>query len=174
MNLGHWNYDKDPFNHDDYFGFIYLITLTDPEGRTIRYIGKKQFHSYKKSKRDKESNWKSYSSSSKHINKLIKDGAPVEFEILQLFETRGGLTAGECKVQWYLDVLTEKCDEGVPLYLNRQIGAVKFIPKEAITDETKRRLDEIHADGRVFIERQRQESGQASEEEAGGKEKETS
>jgi hypothetical protein len=148
--LGHWEYSGESFEVDDYFGFVYLITVTVPDGNPIRYIGKKQFHSYKKRKRDKESNWKKYTSSSKHINGLIKEGSKVSFEIIQLFETRGGLTAAECKVQWYLDVLTEKCSEGVPLYLNRQIGAVKFIPKEEVTDETKQRLDELYRTGRLL------------------------
>ena len=156
--LGHWSYDGEPFEVDDYFGFIYLITVSVPDGNPIRYIGKKQFHSYKKTKRDKESNWKKYTSSSKHINDLIEDGSELTFEMIQLFETRGGLSAAECKVQWYLDVLTEKCSEGIPLYLNRQIGAVKFIPKEAISDETKDRLNEIYRTGRVLIETKGEET----------------
>ena len=156
--LGHWNYKGDTFVVDDYFGFIYLITVSVPDGNPIRYIGKKQFHSYKKTKRDKESNWKSYTSSSKHINELKGNGSDMSYEMIQLFETRGGLSAAECKVQWYLDVLTEKCLLGVPLYLNRQIGAIKFIPKEAITDETKTRLDEIYRSGRLLIETKGEET----------------
>ena len=167
MSLGHWKYKGEDFNVDDYFGFVYMITVSVPEGNPIRYIGKKQFHSYKKTKRDKESNWKKYTSSSKHINGLLKEGSKATMEIIQLFETRGGLTAAECKVQWYLDVLTEKCPEGVPLYLNRQIGAVKFIPKEAISDETKSRLDELYRSGRVLIKAEGQETGETSEETEG-------
>ena len=82
----------------------------------------------------------------------------MSYEMIQLFETRGGLSAAECKVQWYLDVLTEKCLLGVPLYLNRQIGAIKFIPKEAITNETKTRLDEIYRSGRLLIETKGEET----------------
>jgi len=146
--LGHWDYKGDPFVVDDYFGFIYLITVSVPDGNPIRYVGKKQFHSYKKTKRDKESNWKSYTSSSKHINELIRNGSVLSYEMIQLFETRGGLSAAECKVQWYLDVLTEKC----------LLGAIKFIPKEAISDETKTRLDEIYRSGRLLIETKGEET----------------
>ena len=157
-SIGHWKYEGEPFDPDDYFGFIYIISV-DHDGGCTRYIGKKQFHSYKKKKRDKESDWRTYTSSSKHLNSLISEVAKdkVSLEIVQLFETRGGLVAGECKVQWYLDVLTEKDGEGVPLYLNRQIGAVKFIPKEAITDETKSKLDELYRSGRLLIQGQKQE-----------------
>ena len=66
-----------------------------------------------------------------------------KYEILQLFETKGGLSAGEVKVQWELDVLTEKYPDGTPVYLNRQIGAIKFIPKEEVNEETRERLSRI-------------------------------
>ena len=143
-DLGHWEYCGSPFDPDEYFGFIYLITCTHPK-EPKRYIGRKQFHQYRKGKDRVVSNWKTYSSSSKHINKLIKDFGKeyFEFEILQLFETKGGLSAGEVKVQWDLDVLTEKYPDGTPVFLNRQIGAIKFIPKEEVNHETRERLSTI-------------------------------
>lgn len=144
QDLGHWEYYGPPFDPDEYFGFIYLITCTHPE-EPKRYIGRKQFHQYRKGKDRVVSNWKTYSSSSKHINKLIEDFGKdyFEFEMLQLFETRGGLSAGEVKVQWELDVLTEKYPDGTPVFLNRQIGAIKFIPKEEVNHETRERLSTI-------------------------------
>jgi|15BtaG_2_1085339.scaffolds.fasta_scaffold01434_3 hypothetical protein len=153
-NIGHWNYEGEDFDPDDYFGFVYLISIRNSDGSYTRYIGKKQFHAYVKRKRGKQTKWREYTSSSKHLNDLLErtGGTGTSYEILQLFETRGGLVAGECKVQWYLDVLTEKGDDDVPLYYNRQIGAVKFIPKEAITDETKARLDDLYRSGRVLIQ----------------------
>lgn len=143
LDLGHWEYSGPDFDPDDFFGFVYVLTWDD--GQTRRYVGKKQFHSYKKRKRDKGSNWKTYRSSSKHLAELHKEFGDeyFKYDMLQLFETRGGLTAGECKVQWDLDVLTEKYPDDTPVYMNRQIGAVKFIPKESITDETKDRLEQI-------------------------------
>lgn len=144
QDLGHWTYNLEPFDPDEYFGFIYMISCTYPE-EPKRYIGRKQFHMYSKGKERKVSNWKKYSSSSKHINKMITDFGTefFEFEILQLFETRGGLSAGEVKVQWDLDVLTEKYPDGTPVFLNRQIGAIKFIPKESVNDQTRERISSI-------------------------------
>jgi hypothetical protein len=153
-DLGHWEYYGSPFDPDDYFGFIYLITCTDPENPK-RYIGRKQFHQYRKGKDRVVSNWKNYSSSSKHINNMVDELGSDQFkyEILQLFETKGGLSAGEVKVQWELDVL----------YLNRQIGAIKFIPKEEVNEETRERLSRI-ASG-VREERKDKEGLTDSEEE---------
>ena len=164
QNLGHWEYGGSPFDPDSYFGFIYLITCTHPE-EPKRYIGRKQFHMYRKGKDTAVSNWKTYSSSSKHINKMILDYGSdnFKFEILQLFETKGGLSAGEVKVQWELDVLTQKYTDGTPVFLNRQIGAIKFIPKEEVNERTRERLQGI-AFG-IREERESQESLKDSEEE---------
>ena len=164
QDLGHWEYYGSPFDPDDYFGFIYLITCTDPENPK-RYIGRKQFHQYRKGKDRVVSNWKTYSSSSKHINTMVEElgSDKFKYEILQLFETKGGLSAGEVKVQWELDVLTEKYPDGTPVYLNRQIGAIKFIPKEEVNEETRERLSRI-ASG-VREERKDKEGLTDSEEE---------
>jgi hypothetical protein len=122
---------------------------------------------YSKGKDRRVSNWKTYSSSSKHINNLIKELGTEHFtfEMLQLFETRGGLSAGEVKVQWYLDVLTQKYANGNPVFLNRQIGAIKFIPKEEIDDETIARLDRVYFAVREEQAESRKDSEEASVEE---------
>ena len=163
QDLGHWDYCGDPFDFDKYFGFIYMIQCTHPDNPT-RYIGRKQFHMYSKGKDRRVSNWKTYSSSSKHINNLIKELGTEHFtfEMLQLFETRGGLSAGEVKVQWYLDVLTQKYANGNPVFLNRQIGAIKFIPKEEIDDETIARLDRLYFTVREEQAKSRKDSEETS------------
>ena len=155
QDLGHWLYNGPPFDPEDYFGFIYMITCSHPD-EPKRYIGKKQFHMYRKGKERKVSNWKTYKSSSSHINKLISDLGEEYFtyEILQLFETKGGLSAGEVKVQWSLDVLTEKYPDGTPVFLNRQIGAIKFIPKESVDNETREKLLGITNDIREEFKKQ--------------------
>ena len=169
QDLGHWSYGGPPFDPEEYFGFIYLITCKHPS-EPKRYIGRKQFHQYRKGQERKVSNWRTYSSSSKHINNLIQELGKeyFEFEILQLFETKGGLSAGEVKVQWDLDVLTEKYPDGTPVFLNRQIGAIKFIPKEEVNHETRERLSEI-SDG-IRKEREEQEAVTDAEEEGISKE----
>jgi hypothetical protein len=80
-----------------------------------------------------------------------------------LFETKGGLSAGEVKVQWDLDVLTEKYPDGTPVFLNRQIGAIKFIPKEQVNDRTRERLQIISIG--IREERENKEDLSHSEEE---------
>ncbi len=131
---------------------------------------------YRKGKERKVSNWKTYSSSSSHINNLIRDLGEKYFtyEILQLFETKGGLSAGEVKVQWSLDVLTEKYPDGTPVFLNRQIGAIKFIPKESVDNETRQRLIGITNDIREEFKEQESrkdtEETTVSKEEADSKE----
>ena len=171
QDLGHWVYNGPDFDPDDYFGFIYLITCSHPE-EPKRYIGRKQFHMYRKGKERKVSNWKTYSSSSSHINKMIRDLGEEYFtyEILQLFKTKGGLSAGEVKVQWDLDVLTEKYPDGTPVFLNRQIGAIKFIPKESVDNETRQRLVGITDDIR---EEFKEQESRTDAEETAVSEKET-
>ena len=129
MKHGHWTYPK-KFKVDDYFGFVYEITDMI-SGR--RYIGKKQFHSYKKKKRYKESDWKTYTSSSKALNKdLAVSGKKVfKFKILRLYKTRGGLVYGEANHQHLKHVLTKRFpNSDVRMYYNGQIAGCKFIPKE--------------------------------------------
>lgn len=164
QDLGHWLYSGPPFDPEDYFGFIYMITCSHPD-EPKRYIGKKQFHMYRKGKERKVSNWKTYKSSSSHINKLISDLGEEYFtyEILQLFETKGGLSAGEVKVQWSLDVLTEKYPDGTPVFLNRQIGAIKFIPKESVDNETRKKLLGITNDIREEFKKQEASTNEKEE-----------
>ena len=76
-----WIYLDEPFTSEDigdYIGFVYL--LTDPNGK--KYVGKKLFVSKRKlpplkgksRKRTvvKESDWKTYYGSNKHLLELLK------------------------------------------------------------------------------------------------------
>jgi len=111
-----------------YFGFVYLITNT-VSGRM--YVGKKQYHRWSKRKKVGENDWHYYTGSSKDLNRDIKRLGQhnFEFKILKNYNTRGGLTYGEANKQHKLDVLTKPHPDG-RLYYNKQIGAVRFIPKE--------------------------------------------
>ncbi len=125
---GHW-VSRVKINPEEYFGFVYQITNLITQRK---YIGKKQFHSYRKKKKAKESDWLTYTSSSKELNQDIKNFKKnnFKFEILQVYKTRGGLVYGEANIQHKLDVLTA-CDlHGDREFYNGQIGAIKFIPKE--------------------------------------------
>ena len=44
---GHWTNLPDDFDPDEWFGFVYLITHKESG---IKYIGKKQIHSYTRKK----------------------------------------------------------------------------------------------------------------------------
>lgn len=148
MDTGHWNFPHE-FNPDDWFGFIYRITEVST-GR--EYIGKKQFHQYlkkavkgkvnKKSVK-KESDWKTYTSSSTHINLAIEANGKVNytFNIESLHKTRAALVYAEVRCQILEDVLRVRLADGItPKYFNRQVGGVKFIPPVEHSDETKMKI----------------------------------
>ncbi len=128
IGYGHWRYDGE-INVDESFGFVYMIT-NRVTGKN--YIGKKQFHSYRKKKRVAETKWQMYTSSSTEVNSDIKKlgKAKFIFRILQVYKTRGGLVYGEANLQHKYDVLTQKDKEGERLWYNKQIASTKFIPKE--------------------------------------------
>lgn len=118
-------------NPKKYFGFTYLITnLTN--GRM--YVGKKQYHQYKKKGRVQyaPSDWAFYQSSSKYVKEDIKlcGEEAFEFRILKNYNTRGGLVYGEANTQHKRDVLVKRLNEDLRLYYNAQIAGIKFIPKE--------------------------------------------
>jgi len=140
--LGHWatqSYlvQENPVDH---FGFVYVIK-NKKTGHL--YIGKKQTkHGGKKSSKNygKETNWKSYEGSSKHLTEQIKEFGKDNFKfvILELYSTRGGLNYCEIAFQTKCNVLTERLpDSDERLFLNAQIGAVRWIPKEFWTDEER-------------------------------------
>ena len=152
MELGHWEYDKE-FNYEEWFGFIYrIVDLSTSQ----HYIGKKQFQSTRRKivkdrknrkKVVKESDWKTYTSSSNHINQAIEDKGKDNFRFIieSLHKTKGSLTYAEVKKQVFEDVLRAKLKDGVtPKYYNKQISAVKFIPPEDLLEEiqmqTKKKL----------------------------------
>lgn len=121
-----------------FFGFIYLVTnLTN--GR--KYIGKKQYeftgyvkqkNSRRRKKVIKPSGWETYKSSSKYLQNDIKElGVDnFKFEILWNCSTKGMLSWMEVKELVTRNVLLAKSDDPtIPLYYNRAIPAVKFVPK---------------------------------------------
>jgi hypothetical protein len=104
--IGNWTLPQhiDEFNVNEWIGFVYIIQ--SPENRY--YIGKKNFHSItKKTVKGKirkqivckESNWKTYTGSSKALNEDIsKMGIEnFKFYILSLHESRSSLAYFECK-----------------------------------------------------------------------------
>lgn len=84
-----------------YFGFIYKITVN---GRN--YIGKKQLRCLKGKNKGKELDWRTYTSSSKEIQTLLKTHEG-KFEILKFCETKMLLTYYEVYFQFKFDVLAD-------------------------------------------------------------------
>ena len=122
-----------PSLNPNYYGFVYKLIYTDKSGKEYSYIGKKSFKSistlealksgnkrnfhnrfYNKNvngKRvtfeelEKESNWKSYEGSGKHIPKGLK---LVSKEILKLCDTKIDLTYWEDYFLMVNEVLFDK------------------------------------------------------------------
>jgi len=123
-----WLYDGKVFESEDindYFGFCYL--LTDLENGK-QYIGRKYFYSIRKKKgiRKKvrsESDWKSYYSSSKKVQQIVKESGPNRFkrEILSLYIKKGQVNYNETKLLFQHNVLEAKDDNGEKLYYNDNI-----------------------------------------------------
>lgn len=138
-----WMYQGRAFDEPEgYCGFVYLVTCLHPD-EARRYIGRKFFFSkFGVKSKQKESDWRTYKTSSSHVTTAInKFGEEYfTFEILQLFKTKGGVVSGEVEAMWDARVLHTKLEDGTPAYWNRQIAGVRFIAKETVSDETRSKL----------------------------------
>jgi hypothetical protein len=146
---GHWNYEGEPFDVKDYFGFIYIIT-NNITGH--KYLGRKFFHIHQKKKRVRESPWKSYTGSSKLLNADIKKLGKENFtfDIFKLYQTRGGLSYFETYYLTQFDVLTQRDANDERVWYNRHIGAVKWIPALEISESTRYRMSEAKMDKGIY------------------------
>lgn len=129
MDLGHWHTSIIIEEGKQPYGFIYLITnITNNK----KYIGKKQCLTTlkrsplkgKKNKRHyiKETDWKTYTSSSRELNNDIellgKDN--FTFEILRWCDSKWELSYFEAKLQFELGVLLH--DDYYNGIINLRIG----------------------------------------------------
>ena len=122
----------------DKFGFVYLITnLQSGKG----YIGCKQYKLYTRLK-EKESDWKTYTGSSKWLNEDIqKIGKEhFKFEIIAEYKNKRSLRYYELYYQMKFNVLSstiEGTDE--PAYYNSRVGGKFYRPVESYQDPEFRR-----------------------------------
>jgi len=102
-----------------------------------KYIGKKNFRGRGKLNKGQESNWKTYSSSSKYLNQLIKDQGKDDFEfiIIEQYFTHGGLSFAEVWSQVTLETPSNNHE-----YLNRFIDKITWKVTEPVTARHKKRL----------------------------------
>lgn len=117
METGHWILEENVVLTDDMFGFIYEITN---KTTNKKYIGKKQCLSrikrkpLKGKKRNridfKESDWKSYTSSSNDLNEDIKKYGKENFtfKILRICDSKWSLAYFEIREQLNKNVLLDE------------------------------------------------------------------
>ena len=129
MDSGHWILNEGVLVSDDTFGFIYEITNTI---LNKKYIGKKQCTCRLKRKPlkgktrnridHKESDWKSYTSSSNELNAdILKYGKDsFIFRILRTCDSKWALAYFEAREQFAQDVLFK--DDYYNGILNLRIG----------------------------------------------------
>ena len=144
-DLGHWKCSFD-IDVNKSFGFLYCIqnTVTNQF-----YWGKKQFrHMGKKSSKTygKPMAWRTYTGSSTHLNNDIKELGhdKFKFTIVDTYRTKGGLYYSEAYCQMVSESMTLYLEDGkTPRFYNRQIAAIRFVPKEEPTERTRNFLRNI-------------------------------
>ncbi len=139
-----WTYQGKPYpvTCGEYIGFLYRITCTHPEAQK-QYLGRKFFYfKFNTKTLKKESDWKTYKGSSKNVHAAIEQYGEehFQFEILQLFKTKAGLSYAEIEALVTAEVLHATGPTGERLYWNDAIGNIKFIAKERIDREHKAKL----------------------------------
>jgi hypothetical protein len=132
-NNGHWRFDKN-IDISKVFGFIYIIADVETG---MMYIGKKQLKGAGKSNKGVESNWKSYTGSSKLVNDRIKEAGldNFRFYVLEEYYTRGGLSWAETWTQCVVEVPSNN-----HIWYNRFIDKVMWKSSEIISTKHKKRL----------------------------------
>ncbi len=122
FEYGHWVSEFE-IDAKQYLGFVYVLTMSNGK----KYIGAKKMWvsmkrtpaSYKKAPKKpfRESNWRSYTSSSKHVNEMHSQGIVIsEFKIVSCHDTWGKTLFAEAMLQIELDAIRSD------LYLNKQCG----------------------------------------------------
>lgn len=153
MSTSHWIYNNTIINEvpESVKGFVYRVK-DDTTG--MMYIGKKSFYStitkpplkgYKRKRKvTTESKWRTYTSSSKIVNALIKEKGieNFTFEILVMCPDKAQLNYAELVYQIKLDVLQAIDENGDRTYLNENIALRYYPSTKPETIEFRRVINE--------------------------------
>jgi hypothetical protein len=133
---GHWRFNEQ-LDFQKAFGFIYLIRQ---KSTGMMYIGRKNFRSLSKVTKGRQSNWRSYTSSSKKLNAQIEANGIEDFQfyILEQYRTPGGLGWAEVWSQCHVETPSNHHK-----FYNVLIEKISWKSTEAITGRHKARLDAI-------------------------------
>jgi hypothetical protein len=133
---GHWSFcEQMPYITAS--GFVYLIRNTVSG---MMYIGKKNFRGVGKLNKGKQSNWRSYTGSSKQLNEDILSLGKENFEfyVIEVYHNKGSVSYAEAWSQHHAEIPTNNHK-----YYNRFIDKVSWKVNEPITDRHKRRLKKL-------------------------------
>ena len=130
---GHWDFPEQMGNG---VGFIYVMFDTI---LNRAYLGKKLYRSNSVAKRGKESDWRSYVSSSNLLKEILKERPLSEFEFIciEQYQTKGTLSYAETWSLCYVEAPTSVS------WYNTLIEKVSWPVKESITFRHKQRLSEV-------------------------------
>ena len=124
---GQWeiNFYNNPYEAE---GFVYMI-IEKSTGK--RYIGKKSYWNYSKGKRVRQSNWKTYASSSSDIaSKVAENKDDYQFVMLHEAPDKSALNFLEIFYQMDYAVLTSLNEKGEKIFYNKTIGSEKWMLTE--------------------------------------------
>jgi hypothetical protein len=130
---GIWTFSEQ-LDFNNAHGFIYLIR--DKENGMM-YIGKKAYRGNGKKNRGQQSNWRTYTSSSKSLNEAIvaKGLSEFEFYVLEQYYTKGGWSWAETWSQCHVEVPSNN-----EVWMNRFIDKTMWRVTEHVTARHKSRL----------------------------------
>jgi len=133
---GHWSFCQQ-LDFDSASGFVYLVRNIVTN---MMYIGKKNFRGAGKLNKGKQSNWKSYTGSSKQLNEDIQNLGKENFEfyIIEVYNNKGSVSYAEAWSQHHAEIPTNN-----DKFYNRFIDKVSWKVSEPITDRHKRRLKKL-------------------------------
>jgi len=159
----HWlrvGSDKEFVPNLDKFGFVYIITNLR-NGKA--YIGCKQYMHYNRLK-EKESDWKTYTGSSKWLSKDIEEIGKkhFKFEIIAEYKNRRSLRYYELYYQMKHNVLAATLEDSEEhAYYNSRVGGKFYRPVESYQDPEYRKKQSESAKKRYEDPKWRKKTSEA-------------